>query len=74
MPTEHQTDIILESQGEFKSAYLSRKDKTGFKPKYSTNARDHLRPPELYVGMWIYNTDTQRPNRYDGAKWVELPE
>jgi hypothetical protein len=54
--------------------YVNRADKSGIKPKYSTAARDQLRPPILFAGMWIYNTDTRRPNRFDGARWVELPE
>lgn len=48
-------------------------DKTGFKPKYNTQERDRLRPPDLFPGMWIYNTDTGRPNKYQAGKWVELP-
>lgn len=48
-------------------------DTTGVKPKYSTAARDRLVPPDLFTGMWIFNTDRQRPQRYDGARWVELP-
>lgn len=64
----------MESEVEFSRPYVSRKDKSGFRPKYSTVARDLLRPPTLFPGMWVYNTDTKRPNRYDGAKWVELPE
>lgn len=49
-------------------------DTTGVKPRYTTAARDRLAPPILFTGMWIFNTDTQRPQRYDGARWVELPE
>ncbi len=49
-------------------------DKTGFKPKYSTSARNQLAPPVLFTGMWIFNTDTRRPNKYDGTRWIELPE
>lgn len=48
-------------------------DKSGVKPKYSTAARDRLQAPVLFTGMWIFNTDRQRPQRYDGAGWVELP-
>jgi len=48
-------------------------DKTGFRPKYTTAERDKLAPPVLFPGMWIYNTDTQRPNRYTGTHWMELP-
>jgi hypothetical protein len=48
-------------------------DTTGVKPKYSTAARDRLQPPVLFTGMWIFNTDRDRPQRYDGTRWVELP-
>jgi hypothetical protein len=54
--------------------YADSTEKNGFKPKYTTAARNNLKAPELFTGMWIYNTDTKRPNRYDGTRWVELPE
>lgn len=54
-------------------ARQDRADKSGVKPKYTTAARDKLKPPDLFTGMWIFNTDTGRPQRYNGTRWVELP-
>lgn len=47
-------------------------EKTGFKPQYNTVKRDNIPPGDVFPGMWIYNTDTREPERWDGDRWVPL--
>lgn len=53
---------------------MDRRAKTvDLNPKYTQDERDKLRPPELFPGMWIYNTDKKRPEKFTPQGWVPPP-